>query len=79
MSAPTKDLITITECVELLPCKVSRQSILRWIQVGISGRRLPAIRVGYRFKVDRGELFRFLAELQPNAAEAAPLAEEATA
>ena len=61
------DRLTLHEACE--ECEISRATIHRWQRIGIRGRKLRFVRIGWRSYVLRDELERFIASMSDPAPE----------
>jgi hypothetical protein len=71
------DYITPAQASELAQFRLTAQTIRNWVNRGIEGRRLPALRLGPRkILIQRGQFLDFVAAMQQRPAAASMTAEQ---
>ncbi len=57
------EIISLPEAASLIASRPSLATLYRWISRGVKGKRLQSVAIGGRRMIRRGDLERFLAEL----------------
>ena len=65
--ANASDNLTPAQAADFLENQITSRTICNWINVGLDGHKLPAIRLGpRRILINRNDLIKFLGEIQPH-------------